>query len=105
MSQFSGAVRFFLVFIFTSLTFATASTYAQENLALNKTVTASSIETASLSAANIVDGITTSRWSSSFSDNQWIAVDLGTSYLISGVKLSWQNSHGREYHIQTSTDG
>jgi uncharacterized protein CbrC (UPF0167 family) len=75
------------------------------NIALNKRVTASSNENASLVGNNVVDGSSTSRWSSAFSDNQWIAIDLGATHQVTGVKLNWQNSYGREYHIQTSDDG
>jgi hypothetical protein len=77
---------------------------AEENIALNKPAFSSSNETAVLSAGSAFDGNATSRWSSSFADNQWIAVDLGATYLISGIKLQWQNSYGREYLIQTSFD-
>lgn len=77
---------------------------AEENIALNKPAFSSSNETAAMSASSAFDGNATSRWSSSFADNQWIAVDLGATYLISGIKLQWQNSYGREYLIQTSLD-
>lgn len=77
---------------------------AEDNIALNKPAFSSSNETAALSASSAFDGNATSRWSSSFADNQWIAVDLGATYLISGIKLQWQNSYGREYLIQTSVD-
>src|SRR5690606_2775052 len=75
------------------------------NLALAKPASASSNENASLMASMAFDGSTNSRWSSSFADNQWLAVDLGSTHQINRVKLSWQNSYGREYLLQTSNDG
>src|SRR5918999_1786927 len=42
-----------------------------------KPVTASSTESAAYPASAAVDGNTGTRWSSAFSDPQWIQVDLG----------------------------
>jgi cytochrome c len=75
------------------------------NLALNKPATASSIENAGTPASAAVDGSATTRWSSAFSDPQWIQVDLGQSTSISRVKLTWEAAYGKNYTIQTSTDG
>src|SRR5690606_9220903 len=104
MKPFTCSIRALLILSFSWLV-AAANAYANDNLALNKPVTSSSNENASLTAEMAVDGLTNSRWSSSFSDNQWIAVDLGEVYDISQVRLHWQNSYGREYLIQTSIDG
>lgn len=107
MNQVARAVRF-IVTLAVSLSFVTlfsTHAYAQQNLALNKTVTASSIEKGWLNPENAVDGVGSTRWSSAFADDQWIAVDLGATHQISGVKLNWQNSFGKQYHIQTSADG
>src|SRR5687768_10019838 len=49
------------------------------NVALNKPATASSSENSGLLPAKAVDGTTTTRWSSAFSDPQWLQVDLGAS--------------------------
>ena len=57
------------------------------NLALNKTATASSTENAGTPAADAVDGNTGTRWSSAFSDPQWLEVDLGSSQAICQVTL------------------
>jgi hypothetical protein len=75
------------------------------NVALNKTVTVSSIDGPANAAANAVDGNTTTRWSSAYSDPQWIQVDLGATYSISEIDLNWEAACGKNYLIQTSTDG
>ncbi|PAW79164.1 MAG: hypothetical protein B9S32_04200 [Verrucomicrobia bacterium Tous-C9LFEB] len=75
------------------------------NLALNKTVTVSSLEGAQYSANSLVDGLNSTRWSSTFSDPQWAVVDLGASYSIAEVSLNWEAACGRDYLIQTSVDG
>ncbi|MEK8104777.1 discoidin domain-containing protein [Micromonospora sp. M12] len=45
------------------------------------------------------------RWGSAFGDPQWIDVDLGASYSINQVKLTWEAAYGSGYQIQTSPDG
>ncbi len=73
------------------------------NLALNKPINASSIEGA-FTPAKAVDGTTATRWSSAFSDPQWIYVDLGASYTISRVKLTWEVAYGKGYQVQVSAN-
>ncbi|MGE5551344.1 MAG: GH12 family glycosyl hydrolase domain-containing protein [Bacteroidota bacterium] len=80
------------------------STPSGSNLALNKPVTASSVEKAGVEAYKAVDGNTTTRWSSAFSDPQWIYVDLGSSYNVNHVILRWEQAYGKSYQIQVSPD-
>jgi hypothetical protein len=75
------------------------------NLALNKTATASSTENAGTPAADAVDGNTGTRWSSAFSDPQWLEVDLGSSQAICQVTLQWEAAYATAFQIQTSADG
>jgi hypothetical protein len=74
------------------------------NIAQGKTTTASSTENATYPASAATDGNAASRWSSAFSDPQWLQVDLGQSYNISHVTLNWEAAYGRAYQIQTSND-
>ncbi|HEU5353997.1 MAG TPA: carbohydrate-binding protein [Actinocrinis sp.] len=74
------------------------------NIALNKTATASSTENASFPAQNAVDGNTGTRWSSAFSDPQWLEVDLGGTQSICGVTLNWEAAYATAFSIQTSND-
>ncbi|GAA1023349.1 hypothetical protein Aple_084290 [Acrocarpospora pleiomorpha] len=75
------------------------------NLALNKPATASSVESAQYPASAAVDSSTTTRWSSGFSDPQWIQVDLGGTYTVNRVRLVWEAAYGSAYQIQTSPNG
>ena len=54
---------------------------------------------------NAVDGFPDTRWSSEFSDPQWLAVDLGVPTQISRVVLDWETACAQSYAIQVSTDG
>jgi len=84
--------------------FASAATCGTTNIALNKTATASSIEAVGTPASSAVDGNTTTRWSSAFSDPQWIQIDLGSTQTICQVILRWETAAGKSYQIQTSAD-
>lgn len=74
------------------------------NLAMGKPTTASSVEVAGYEAAKATDGDTTTRWSSAYSDSQWIAVDLGATYTLNQVSLVWEDAYAKSYQIQISTD-
>ena len=74
------------------------------NLALNKSVIVSSIESTGLEGPNAVDGNMGTRWSSAFSDPQSITVDLDSAYHIDDVTLFWETEYAKEYYIKTSTD-
>jgi lysophospholipase L1-like esterase len=75
-----------------------------ENLALLAAVTASSEEGAEVAPQMAVDGNGSTRWSSLYSDPQWIYVDLGTICFINHVVLDWESAYGKAYYIQVSND-
>ncbi len=75
------------------------------NVALNHPASASSTENASFPASNAFDGNTGTRWSSAFSDPQWLEVDLGSSQAICQVTLNWETAFAKAFQIQTSPDG
>jgi hypothetical protein len=66
--------------------------------------TSSSNENASFTAPMAVDGNTGTRWSSAFSDPQWLQVDLGATHAISRVALTWEAAYATAFQIQTSND-
>jgi hypothetical protein len=73
-------------------------------LSQGKSATASSVENSSFPASAAVDGNTSTRWSSAWSDPQWLEVDLGASASISQVVLNWETAYATAFQIQTSTD-
>ena len=74
------------------------------NLALGMPVVVSSEEDAGYLGIYAVDGDDSSRWSSKFSDAQWIYVDLGAIFTIDQVVLNWETAYGKGYEIQVSAD-
>jgi hypothetical protein len=68
-----------------------------------KQVSASSWEGANAPAAAL-DGRTNTRWSSLYTDNQWLQVDLGGAGTISGLVLNWETAYATGYHIDISND-
>jgi F5/8 type C domain/PKD domain len=74
------------------------------NLALAKPVVTSSYEWWGLAGTGAVDGDYGTRWSSAWSDLQWIYVDLGLSVNINRVKITWEIALAYNYKVQVSTD-
>ncbi|MFG1852698.1 beta-1,3-glucanase family protein [Actinomadura geliboluensis] len=84
---------------------ATAAACGSADAALNRPATASSTENASFPASAAVDGNTGTRWSSAFSDPQWLQVDLGASKDVCQVVLNWEAAYATAFQIQVSGDG
>lgn len=80
------------------------STMQAGNLAAGKPATVSSTETASFPGVNALDSEYGTRWSSGYTNNEWITVDLGSSRKINRVKLYWEKAYGTGYQIQVSDD-
>ncbi|MFE2825291.1 discoidin domain-containing protein [Streptomyces sp. NPDC059271] len=74
---------------------------AEVLLSQGKAATASSAE-GPFGARNAVDGDPGTRWSSAFTDPQWIQIDLGSSKKISRVTLNWEAAYGKAFRIEVS---
>lgn len=74
------------------------------NIALNQPAVTSSLENGSFSASYAFDGSMSTRWSSAYSDPQYIYVDLGATYSICNVNLYWENAYGKDFTIDASDD-
>jgi hypothetical protein len=68
------------------------------------TVSASSTESASYSASAAIDGSTTTRWASAFSDPQWIMFDMGSAKSITTVVFDWETANATNYLLEGSND-
>jgi len=71
--------------------------------------TASSVEIQDsgkeLLARYAIDGSMSTRWSSEFSDPQWLCLDLGSKKEINNITLHWETAYATVYEIQVSNDG
>jgi hypothetical protein len=75
------------------------------NLATGRTASASSTQfLTSLTPAKAIDANDSTRWGSSFSDNQWLKVDLGAARTVGRVILHWESAYARAFRIEVSTD-
>jgi hypothetical protein len=90
----------FEIYAFTD---ATTPPGPSVNLAEGQSGTASSVEGAFL-ADNAFDADPGTRWSSAFTDDEWVYVDLGSVQSISQVVLTWEGAYGLHYKIQVSDD-
>jgi hypothetical protein len=115
LSGLSGVGRYLRVFgrqratpwgysLFELQVFGTPVSSTAPNLARNRPATASSIEAAGYAAGNAVDQDTSTRWSSQFSDPQWLSIDLGATTQVNRVLLRWETAYGSAYQIQVSDD-
>jgi hypothetical protein len=68
-------------------------------------VTASSEQGSPWAAAYAVDGSLGTRWSSAWSDPQWLEVDLGTRHTVTKVVLDWERAYATAFQIQVSDNG
>ncbi|MGL1937373.1 MAG: C25 family cysteine peptidase [Fibrobacterales bacterium] len=75
------------------------------DVALNKSATSSSYETATVTDRYAIDGNATTRWSSLWTNDEWIAVDLQGTFDISKVVLNWETACASIYEVQSSIDG
>lgn len=74
------------------------------NLALNKTVVASSAGSA-FSTTNVNDGRSDTRWASDWESNnegnpEFVYVDLENIYSIGNIKMKWEGAYAKTYEIQ-----
>jgi hypothetical protein len=51
-----------------------------------------------------IDEHLTSRWSSRYSDDQWLLLDLGSVQSFQRLYLVWELAHAAEYRVSTSAD-
>jgi hypothetical protein len=78
--------------------------YDIPDLALGRPTTASSAETATLTAPNATDGDPGTRWASKYTDSEWIEVDLEQTRTVRRIVLDWETAAGRDYDLQVSAD-
>ena len=71
---------------------------------MRMTAVSSSDENLYLTADKAMDGNFNSRWSSAFTDNEWIYIDLSAPRSFDTVKLTWETAYGLAYEIQISDD-
>jgi F5/8 type C domain len=74
-------------------------------LSQDRSVVASSVESYVWAAAYAVDGNLGSRWSSAWSDPQWLRADLGATHAVTRVTLDWEDAYATAFQIQTSENG
>lgn len=75
-----------------------------DNLAFRKPAVASSTSADGGDAGAVADGSTGSRWSSHYTDNEWVYVDLQKSQEISSVVLNWESAHAKAFRLLVSDD-
>jgi hyaluronoglucosaminidase len=69
--------------------------------------TASSVEQnlSQLTADHAIDGDLTTRWSSDYSDGEWLQVKFARPQNLGKIVIRWEAAHAASYSLETSTDG
>jgi hypothetical protein len=82
-----------------------ASVAAPINLTDGATATASSTENATVNPAQAaIDNDMGTRWSSQFTDNEWLQIDLGQTATLDRIELHWEAAYASAYDIEVSAD-
>ena len=81
---------------------ASGASAVSANLSQGHPAWATSAEGADTVASRAVDGNTATRWSSGFSDQQAITVDLGAHASVERVALQWEAAYGKAFQVQVS---
>jgi F5/8 type C domain/Secretion system C-terminal sorting domain len=96
---------FILFFLWIQVSVEAQSIINNHNVALNKPASASSSQSAGYNAAQAFDGNFNTRFSSGYSDTEWVAVDLGQYYLVDTITLAWEKDYGKDFNILFSRNG
>lgn len=75
-----------------------------QDVPVGATASASSAENSNFSAGKAIDNNSSTRWSSQFSDPQWICIDFKTPKTFSVVTFNWETAYAKSYKIQVSDD-
>ena len=86
---------------------AGSATAAPVLLSQGKAASASSVENTDYTpAAGAFDGNPGTRWSSKWTDDQWLQVDLGATATVERIELDWEGAaFARSYELQISANG
>lgn len=92
-----------LLFLFLTLFLCNSIVLSQDNIALNKPVTTSTVANATYPKL-LNDGINTTAWNSSTNSTQWIQIDLVNVYDLSNITIEWGASAAGQYSVSASSD-
>lgn len=98
------AFRYAILPVAVMFSFFAPDATGQTNIALNRPATASSTSSTTYAAAKAFDGIASTQWRSNSESNPWIYVDLGSTYAVNRVSLSWSTYFAKAYVLQSSSD-
>ncbi|PRR81695.1 discoidin domain-containing protein [Clostridium vincentii] len=100
-------IGFILSFIFILNTVEISAYSAETNLALNKTVTQSSVDSIGYEGSKTVDGSKddSHEWYSWGRAKEWLKIDLGSTHSINKAVIYWGAGYASGYKLQGSSDG
>jgi endoglucanase Acf2 len=75
------------------------------DLARGATATSSADEWSGFGPANAVDGDPGTRWASAWTDDAWLAVDLGRTERVRQVTIAWEDAYAAAYVVEGRAAG
>ena len=76
-----------------------------EDVAVFRKITVSSIENSSYLAAYAIDADETTRWSTEYTDDEYMIVEFEKTREVQRIFMDWEAAYGEVFHILTSVDG
>jgi hypothetical protein len=64
---------------------------------------ASSQQSSNYPASAAIDGVWSTRWSSNFTDNEWLAIDLGGKARVDSMRINWEHAFAETFSVQSGT--
>jgi hypothetical protein len=87
------------------MTPALSQTSTIGNLSLKKLATSSSVQGPEMDTHFANDGDSSTRFSSAFSDDEWLTIDLIKPCQIKSIVLVWERAYGKDFNILFSNNG
>jgi hypothetical protein len=82
---------------------ATSAACGQSVKLVAASAAASSAQFSYTPASAAIDQDWGTRWSSNFTDNEWLAVDLGTKARVDSVRITWEHAFAQQFAVQSGT--
>ncbi len=65
-----------------------------------RNVFSSTIESVLYQPIYAVDSSSTTRWSTTYQDKQWLLIDMAKEFVLQQVKIRWEAAYGQQYQLQ-----
>jgi hypothetical protein len=86
-----------------SVCLTTSAACGQSVKLVGASAAASSAQFSYTPASAAIDQDWGTRWSSNFTDNEWLAVDLGSKARVDSLRITWEHAFAQQFAVQSGT--